>query len=248
MSEQQVQRKIRRRTSKGSKTRESVLDGTTRVLSKLGVEGFSIPNVAAEVGIAQGNLTYYFPLREDLIAALSERVLEVREHRLNKFCEKLVTGDANELGELVDWLLEDAVSVSAARFFPQLWALAGQHDCVAECVDRIQDGTANALLRALGGAGDRVSAQEVRSCADLLSCIAGGATISLGRLGAENPRFLAMKKMARRVIVDMLQEAVTRGCHRASSDDSRRSGFSQDGSDAPLLGDSGESRTVSRAL
>lgn len=208
MTVQQPQRKIRRRTVQGAQTREAILDGATTVLTTLGLAGFSIPQVAAAVGIAPGNLTYYFPTREDLIRALSERLLDKYARQFDDMCSELAERDDVGLNELVDWLLDDAVSFDTVHMFPELWAMANQHDFVAESLDHIYDGAVAALLRALGVPPDAVAADELRACAYLLGCVSEGTTALFGRGGVQDPRFIAMKKQAKRVIVATLQDAL----------------------------------------
>lgn len=205
---QPEQRKARRRTVQGAQTREAILDGAARVLATLGLAGFSIPQVASAVGIAPGNLTYYFPTRNDLIRALSERLLEKYAHQFEQMCSDLAMRDDVGLNEMVDWLLDDAVAPDTVHMFPELWAMANQHPFVAESLDHIYDGAVLALLRALGVSPEHVAAKELKACAYLLGCVSEGSTALFGRGGVADPRFQAMKQQARRVMVAALQDAL----------------------------------------
>jgi AcrR family transcriptional regulator len=192
----------------GAQTREAILDGALQVLSTLGLAGFSIPQVASAVGIAPGNLTYYFPTREDLIRAMSERLLDRYSRKFEDMCAELSKGGDGGLNELVDRMLDDAVSFSTVNMFPELWAMANQHPFVAQSLDRIYDGAVVALLRALGADPGDAAASDLKASAYLLSCLAEGGTALFGRSGARDPRFLAMKKQAKRVMVAALREAL----------------------------------------
>lgn len=198
----------RRRTIQGAQTREAILDGAAQVLSTLGLAGFSIPQVASAVGIAPGNLTYYFPTREDLIRAMSDRLLEKYARRFDELCIDLALRDDVGLNEMVDWLLDDAVSEGTVHMFPELWAMANHSDFVARSLDDIYNGAINALVRALGVDPADVDADELKACAYLLECVSEGTTAIFGRSGASDPRYLAMKKQAKRVMVSTLQEAL----------------------------------------
>lgn len=208
MTSEKPQRITRRRTVQGTQTREAILDGAAKVLATLGLAGFSIPQVASAVGIAPGNLTYYFPTREDLIRAMSERLLEKYSRQFDEMCTELALRDDVGLNELVDWLLDDAVSFNTVHMFPELWAMANQHPFVAQSLDHIYDGAVVALMRALGVDPDDVAAGELRACAYLLGCVSEGSTALFGRSGVKDPRFLAMKKQAKRVMVTTLQDAL----------------------------------------
>lgn len=203
-----AQRKTRRRTVQGAQTRESILDGAAHVLATLGLAGFSIPQVASAVGIAPGNLTYYFPTRNDLIRALSDRLLEKYARQFDQMCSELAMRDEVGLNEMVDWLLDDAVAFDTVHMFPELWAMANQHAFVAESLDHIYDGAVLALLKALGVSSEHVAADELKACAYLLGCVSEGSTALFGRGGVTDPRFLAMKQQAKRVMVAALQDAL----------------------------------------
>lgn len=57
-------------------TKEKILNGALEILEKQGIRGFSQQAVAKLVGISQGQLTYHFQKRSDLVMALTESALE----------------------------------------------------------------------------------------------------------------------------------------------------------------------------
>ncbi len=54
--------------------REGIVEAAIRLLEAHGPKGFGQVRVAREAGIAQGHLTYYFPRKSDLAAAVVERL------------------------------------------------------------------------------------------------------------------------------------------------------------------------------
>jgi AcrR family transcriptional regulator len=56
--------------------REALIDAGLQILREEGLAGFTQPKVAARVGLRQGNLTYYFPTRVDLMAAVARVAVE----------------------------------------------------------------------------------------------------------------------------------------------------------------------------
>lgn len=56
--------------------RERILDAALRMLGESGVRTLVQPKVAKEAGVPQGHLTYYFPKRMDLLAAVADRFVE----------------------------------------------------------------------------------------------------------------------------------------------------------------------------
>jgi len=57
--------------------REQILDAAVRVLRESGVKHLAQTQVARAAGVPQGHLTYYFPRKLDLIAAVAQRFVEM---------------------------------------------------------------------------------------------------------------------------------------------------------------------------
>ena len=66
-------------------TKQSILDAASRLVLKNGVKNTSLRDVAAELGISLGTLTYQFPTREELFFQMLCQHLETRDQRLLDF-------------------------------------------------------------------------------------------------------------------------------------------------------------------
>ena len=62
-------------------TADRILDASRRLFNDKGYAATSLAEIAAEVGISQGNLTYHFPTKLDLALHLSETVRTRTEQR-----------------------------------------------------------------------------------------------------------------------------------------------------------------------
>lgn len=58
--------------------RRAILEAGLAVLREQGLAGFTQPNVAERAGLRQGNLTYYFATRTDLLAAVGRAAVELQ--------------------------------------------------------------------------------------------------------------------------------------------------------------------------
>ncbi len=56
----------------GRETRQAVLESARSLFNEHGVDSVSMRAVAAQAGISVGNLTYYFPRKQDLVNALMD--------------------------------------------------------------------------------------------------------------------------------------------------------------------------------
>lgn len=61
---------------------EKILSAAMQILQTRGVKSLSQAKVAAEAGIRQSHLTYYFPKKADLIAGLLQQHIDSAEHQL----------------------------------------------------------------------------------------------------------------------------------------------------------------------
>jgi AcrR family transcriptional regulator len=58
--------------------RRAILEAGLTVLREEGLAGFTQPNVAERAGLRQGNLTYYFATRTDLLAAVGRAAVDLQ--------------------------------------------------------------------------------------------------------------------------------------------------------------------------
>ena len=107
-------------------TVDVILEATTRVLIKDGYDRASTNKIAAEAGLSIGSLYQYFPSKEALVAAVSERhsreVLQLIRGTLEKVATSPIEMAARELV---------SVAIDAHRVNPKL------HQVLAEEVPRI---------------------------------------------------------------------------------------------------------------
>ena len=78
-------------------TRERILDASRRLFNDKGYAATTLAEIAASIGIAQGNLTYHFPTKRELVAELEKRMTrQLREHR-ERHRNAVVTDDYVDL-------------------------------------------------------------------------------------------------------------------------------------------------------
>lgn len=68
-----------------SHTADRILEASRKAFNERGYAGTSVTEIAASIGMSQGNLTYHFPAKRDLAMALEDDVLLLMKHqRSNK--------------------------------------------------------------------------------------------------------------------------------------------------------------------
>lgn len=74
--------------------RERIVDAALRLLETQGPKGFGQIRVAKEAGVAQGHLTYYFPRKSDLAAAVIERMSRDARREIEPLLTKAGSADS----------------------------------------------------------------------------------------------------------------------------------------------------------
>ena len=88
--------------------RDKILDSAVELLREHGASGLSQPRVAKRAGIPQGHLTYYFPRKSDLLAAVARRFHDEIQLELAQVGMRVLSGDVRSLGkELLVRLIRD---------------------------------------------------------------------------------------------------------------------------------------------
>jgi AcrR family transcriptional regulator len=71
--------------------RRQILDAGLAILREEGLPGFTQPRIAARSGLRQSHLTYYFPTRTTLLAAVARQAIDVQLAAATAMTEKVTT-------------------------------------------------------------------------------------------------------------------------------------------------------------
>jgi AcrR family transcriptional regulator len=80
--------------------RKHIVDTAIRLLESEGPKAFGQTRVAREAKVQQGHLTYYFPRKADLVAAVHERFTEAARQEFARVMARAAHLDAAELRSL----------------------------------------------------------------------------------------------------------------------------------------------------
>ncbi len=169
--------------ARGDGTRERVLDAAVAVLREVGYGGFSVQKVARSAGVYQGNITYYWPRRLDLVRAVAARIIDSYRRSFLAGCEALNGSLTPEqrADAFVRWIMQDAVTEDRVRLLPELWSMANADETVASAVVRCADEVTEELMALLGVPEDRPCTGEVRRALRVVGVAAQGLTAVHGQ-------------------------------------------------------------------
>ncbi len=88
-------------------TKFEILQVATRMFLEKGFSSTSVKAICDEIGISTGNLTFYYPTKEDILAVLVENLCKFQEKLLNNVAEE---GDDSIWGLCIEFATMSVVS------------------------------------------------------------------------------------------------------------------------------------------
>ena len=189
-------------------TRERILEAALVVLRDVGHGQFSVQKVAREAGVYQGNITYYWPRRRDLVLALAVRVVDDYRRTLLARCTPVEESSDSRAEVLMQRLIDDAVTEERVRVLPELWSLANADPEIARLVTTTYDAITADLIVALGVPDGHPASDAVRRALLVAGMAVQGLTALHGHRSAGDPMLEAAREALAEVHVPLLMDAV----------------------------------------
>ncbi len=128
--------KPRQANALGKASFNQIVDTAESVLAQDGYHGLSTRKVADLCGISVGNLTYHFPNKMLLIEAVMTSVCDRYDrNRAEIWLHKDNLNPQDYIGNLISWMIEDAVTQETSALFLELWVLAKHHKFGSEILE-----------------------------------------------------------------------------------------------------------------
>lgn len=136
--------------------RESIIEAALNLLRKHGFAALTQPRIAAEAGVRQSHLTYYFPSRADMLLAVANRSCEVLVAPMHEQARR---------GELTPEQIADRLGTAVtdrgmARIFHTLVSVSEEDESLKPRMRQLQQDSVRDLRELFGGAGLELSAEE----------------------------------------------------------------------------------------
>jgi AcrR family transcriptional regulator len=132
--------------------REAIVQAAVDCLALHGYQGTSMRTIAEAVGLTKGGLYPYFPNKDAILLAVSDRYLE---HVVARLQPRQGVAPARQLAEYLDDFeaaFHDTRNVSARRGVLDLWLAAGDSPAVRRSIEKrfaaVGDGLAALVRRA----------------------------------------------------------------------------------------------------
>lgn len=164
----------------GIETIEQILRAALHVLVEEGSRAFTLRRIAAECGMKVGNLSYYFPRKEELVRELLEAILNGYADLAAETLKDTTNQPEKKLRRIIEVTLDDIRSKRTTNLFPELWALANHDTSVNALVQDFYARAQSGIADAIGAVNPLLSADDCRLVALFISATMEGTTIFAG--------------------------------------------------------------------
>jgi AcrR family transcriptional regulator len=122
-------------TDKGSERVRIILEEAKNTLVDEGFSGLSFRTIAKRVGITVGNVTYYFPTKDDLLVELAGYIFDRWEARFRRSLPSGLTDKTEIFLYSIRYMIEENKRVKSNRLLLEMWAMANRSTAVMKMLD-----------------------------------------------------------------------------------------------------------------
>jgi AcrR family transcriptional regulator len=117
-------------TRKGSRRAAQILSATLDAIAEAGCQDLTLDGVAQRVGIAKGNLQYYFPTRSELLRAAFAEQIERHKAAWLDVADRPARDAAERLRHLIAFELATNRDRKFIALVLERWSLAGRDEAL----------------------------------------------------------------------------------------------------------------------
>ena len=191
--------------ARGREGHETILRAALNLLVEQGYRAMSMRKVAAACGMKLGNLTYYFPTKEDLARELFDAVISSYEVEFDAIVHEEGVSPEQRLEEICTLILEDIRTKKTTRFFPEIWALSNHDPFVFERVHELYARARAPLHGIIEDINPSLSASQRETLALFISASMEGLTVFAGHEKPFEDRMPWLEKIAAKSFVQLVQ-------------------------------------------
>jgi AcrR family transcriptional regulator len=180
----------------GTETIEQILRAALNVLVEEGSRAFTLRRIAAECGMKVGNLSYYFPRKENLVEELLEAILAGYSDMADEMLADADEDPEDRLANVIALMMDDLRSKRTTNLFPELWALANHDETVDRLVQSFYARAQTSLAGRVKAVNPALSEADCKAVALLISATIEGTTIFAGHRKPWESKMPELKALA----------------------------------------------------
>ena len=167
-------------SGKGQQTAFAILLAAEELIIRSGYHSFSLRKVAETAGITLGNLQYYYPSKDTLIAAMLDNTIQ---RYIDRFEEvRLESGQSPEIQfiAIISEAITDLNRKSTTMFFPEVWSLSNHYPHAVKIMDDMYGKYRQILIEVMAAMNPALSNDQLHRLAVFISSSIEGHTMFIG--------------------------------------------------------------------
>ena len=166
--------------ARGQEGVEQILRAAFRILVDHGFEAFTLRRIAVECGMSQGNLSYYFPSKQELFHALIAAIAAAYEDAVETVMLDPQVNAEDRFRRVIGLILTDVMTKKTTRVFTQLWSIANHDPFVQDWLEDVYRSQRTLLEGLIGDIDPGLSAAQREILALFVCASLEGMTIFAG--------------------------------------------------------------------
>lgn len=196
----------RRGYARGALGVEQILRKSQHILIEEGFGALTLRRIASECGMTQGNLSYYFKSKNELVFALIEAITDSYRNALGEIHLEAELEPARQLRRLAAIYLDDVATRRTTRIFTELWAISSRDPLVKAKLKGIYDVAADVISTIVSRLNPALESERCHLVALSIIAILEGHTVLVGDAMPYANRREQMFEVATRTIIDLAMQ------------------------------------------
>ncbi len=192
--------------SRGQEGYEQILRAALGLLIEHGYRALSFRRIAEASGMKVGNISYYFPSKEELVRDLLDAVINSYQEEFENIMHESGITPEQRLAEIITLILEDITTKKTTNFFMELWALSNHDQFVFDRVHDLYVRARKPLDEIISQVNPALSAVERETLALFISASLEGMTVFAGYQKPFRDRMPMIERLAVKSFVAMVRD------------------------------------------
>jgi AcrR family transcriptional regulator len=177
-------------TEKGNERIRNILEEAKNTLVEEGFSALSYRNIAKRAGMTVGNVTYYFPTKDDLMVELARYIFDRWEARFRRNLPNHLTEKTNIFEYSIRYMIEENKRLKSSSLLLEMWAMANHSTAVMKMLDTFYGKMRAWIEDMLADISPTLSIQKRRLRAALITSQIEGLIVLIG------PKRIAHKELS----------------------------------------------------
>ncbi|CAH0357231.1 TetR/AcrR family transcriptional regulator [Sphingobium sp. CECT 9361] len=188
--------------ARGQEIHEVILRTAFELLVDSGFDALTFGNIAKRMNTKSGNISYYFPQKDTLVAELLNGIISNYEHEFDHIMNDASFDDEQKLKEIAQMIIMDLTTRETTRVFPELWARSNHDPFVQERLDELYRRGRQAIVQLVSRLRPDLPPEQCEMIGVIWAACFEGLTIFAGHGKAWEPRIDAIAHMTKTMLFD----------------------------------------------